>query len=206
MKKRKLNKKRIAMLILLICLIILQIKAFTDSQANKILEITLAAKDNKAILEDSLVVIEAIDEGESGYSFILPEIVNEKRVSKYYITVKSIESEEEISNEVEKIPGEKIYLTEEEIQSGQIEVKAEYDSITEEENVFYYEIKQVELEDGRIVTLEGYIENGTTLKVENVLRENITQIDNILGEYNFYTALDISLEKENVEKDKLLER
>ena len=131
MKKRKLNKKRITMLILLICLIILQIKAFTDSQANKILEITLAAKDNKAILEDSLVVIEAIDEGESGYSFILPEIVNEKRVSKYYITEKSIESGEEISNEVEKIPGEKIYLTEEEIQSGQIEVKAEYDSITE---------------------------------------------------------------------------
>ena len=69
---KKINKKRIILLIILICLLILQIKAFTDSQANKVLEITLSAKDSKSILEDSLVTLEAIDEGKSGYAHSNP--------------------------------------------------------------------------------------------------------------------------------------
>lgn len=82
---KKINKKRIALLIILICLLILQIKAFTDSQANRLLEITLSIKDNSSKLEDNLIVEEATDEGESGYSLVLPEFVSEKKISKYYI-------------------------------------------------------------------------------------------------------------------------
>lgn len=114
---KKINKKRIVLLIILVCLLILQIKAFMDSTANKLLEVTLLAKDSKAILEDSSMTVEATEEEESGYSLILPKVVNEKKVSKYYIIEKNVETqntantEETVNAEVEKNPGDKIYLT-----------------------------------------------------------------------------------------------
>ena len=211
---KKINKKRIILLIILICLLILQIKAFTDSQANKVLEITLSAKDSKSILEDSLVTLEAIDEGKSGYALILPEVVNEKRVSKYYITEKNIETdkevdttnvmnkstEEAVSSKTEKKAGDKIYLTEEEIQNQRLEIDVEYDTITEGNTMLYYEEKETKLKDGKIIMLEGYVENGTKVKIESRPKEEITQIDTYLNEYTFYSAYNICLEKESTEK------
>ena len=211
---KKINKKRIILLMILICLLILQIKAFTDSQANKVLEITLNAKDSKAILEDSVITLEATNEGESGYSIVLPEIVNEKRVSKYYITEKNIETDEEtntenveniqveetVSSNIEKDAGDKIYLTEEEIQSQKVEIQVEYDTITKGDTTLYYEEKETKLEDGKIITLEGYVEDGTKVTIENRLQEEIPQIDTYLNEYTFYSAYDICLEKENTEE------
>ena len=144
---KKINKKRIVLLIILICLLILQIKAFTDSQANKLLEVTIVAKDNEGLLEDSSEAVEATDEGESGYSLALPEVINEKMVNKYYITEKNAENEEVDSTEVEKKPGEKIYLTEEEAQSQKVELKVYYDTKTEAGTVFYNEQVEQELED-----------------------------------------------------------
>ena len=193
---KKINKKRIILLIILICLLILQIKAFTDSQANKVLEITLSAKDSKSILEDSLVTLEAIDEGKSGYALILPEVVNEKRVSKYYITEKNIETdkevdttnvmnkstEEAVSSKTEKKAGDKIYLTEEEIQNQRLEIDVEYDTITEGNTMLYYEEKETKLKDGKIIMLEGYVENGTKVKIESRPKEEITQIKNIIDQ------------------------
>ena len=211
---KKINKKRIILLIILICLLILQIKAFTDSQANKVLEITLSAKDSKSILEDSLVTLEAIDEGKSGYALILPEVVNEKRVSKYYITEKNIETdkevdttnvmnkstEEAVSSKTKKKAGDKIYLTEEEIQNQRLEIDVEYDTITEGNTMLYYEEKETKLKDGKIIMLEGYVENGTKVKIESRPKEEITQIDTYLNEYTFYSAYNICLEKESTEK------
>ena len=211
---KKINKKRIILLMILICLLILQIKAFTDSQANKVLEITLNAKDSKAILEDSVITLEATNEGESGYSIVLPEVVNEKRVSKYYITEKNIETDEEtntgnveniqaeetVSSNIEKDAGDKIYLTEEEIQSQKVEIQVEYDTITKGDTTLYYEEKETKLEDGKIITLEGYVEDGTKVTIENRLQEEIPQIDTYLNEYTFYSAYDICLEKENTEE------
>ncbi len=210
---KKISKKRIVLIMILICLLILQIKVFTDSQADKLLEITLNVKDAKAVLEDSLVTLEATDEGESGYSLILPEIVNEKKVSKYYITEKDIEekdnnnnvenntqTEEMVSANIEKKAGDKIYLTEEEIQSQKIEIQADYDTIIEGDIPLYYEKKETKLEDGKKITLEGYVEDETKVRIESTPKEEITQIDTYLSEYTFYSAYNIGLEKENTEE------
>lgn len=154
---KKINKKRIVVLIILICLLIIQIRAFTDSQANKLLEITLVAKDNEVLLEDNSTKIKATDEEKSGYSLVLPQVVNEKKVSKYYITEKNLEDKEK-SSKVQKKPGEKIYLTEEEAKNKKIELTVDYDTITENKTVFYNE--QIEVnKDDKNVKINGYVEN-----------------------------------------------
>ena len=196
---KKINKKRIVLLIILICLLILQIKAFTDSQANKLLEVTIVAKDNEGLLEDSSEAVEATDEGESGYSLALPEVINEKMVSKYYITEKNAENEEIDSTEVEKKPGEKIYLTEEEAQSQKVELKVYYDTKTEAGTVFYNEQVEQELED-KIVNVKAYVESGANVNIESIAKEEVTEIDDYLYEYGFNSAYSISLEKEDGSK------
>ena len=196
---KKINKKRIVLLIILICLLILQIKAFTDSQANKLLEVTIVAKDNEGLLEDSSEAVEATDEGESGYSLALPEVINEKMVNKYYITEKNEESEEVDSTEVEKKPGDKIYLTEEEAQSQKLELKVDYDTKTEAGTVFYNEQIEQELED-KIVNIKAYVESGANVNIESIAKEEVTEIDDYLYEYGFNSAYSISLEKEDGSK------
>ena len=196
---KKINKKRIVLLIILICLLILQIKAFMDSTANKLLEITLDAKDNAAILDESSVTAEATDEGESGYSLILPEVINEKKVSKYYIAEKNGENEESESIEVEKSPGDKIYLTEEEVESQKVELKVDYDSKTGENIILYNEQIEKELED-KVITIKTYVEGGATANIESKTKEEVTDVDSYLYEYGFNSAYSISLEKENGSK------
>ncbi len=195
---KKINKKRVFLLIILICLLILQIKAFKNSQANKLVETTLVAKDNKSILEDALVTIEATSEGESGYVLVLPGIINEKKVSKYYITEKNIENEEITNKDIEKEPGTKIYLTDEEIEIKKVELKVEYDSITKDEKILYNQQINTKLDD-KIIQVKAYIEDGIEVKIENKEKEDIAQIDNYLTDYTFNSAYDISLEKEKSE-------
>ena len=125
---KKINKKRILILIGLIILILLEIKAFRDSKAEKIIDISANCKDSQELIEDENVTIQAVNEGKDGISITLPELVNEKKVSKYLIAnqeivTKNEEKEENSVNEQknentkefeEKLPGEKIYLTQEE--------------------------------------------------------------------------------------------
>ena len=214
--KKKINKKKIVLLIILICLLILQIKAFTDSQANKLLEITLNAKDKSGFIQDGSIKLEAIDEGESGYSFKLPERINEKKVSKYYITEKNAENEtsenktenvenkETKSSKVEKNPGDKVYLTKEEVENKAIELELDYDKKEENGIVFYNQEFKEEVEE-KLVTVSGYIEDTTTLKVEEKAKEDVTEVDSYLTEYGFNSAYDISLLDEKGNKADFLE-
>lgn len=197
--KKKVNKKKIILLIILICLLILQIKAFTDSTANKLIEITLNVEDNNSVLKNSSTIIQATNEEASGYSISLPEFINEKKVSKYYITEKQVENEKEISKEVEKNPGDKIYLTNEETLKKQVELKAKYDSINIENTSFYNTRINATIENKNI-QLNAYVEDGTFAIIENKTKEDVTKIDNYLYEYGFNSAYSINLEKENGEK------
>ena len=245
--KKKINKKKIVLLIILICLLILQIKAFTDSQANKLLEITLNAKDKSGFIQDGSIKLEAIDEGESGYSFKLPERIDGKKVSKYYITEKEVAEDKSKKNEqntsnvfnttnstnnesattsteslktTSKQPGEKIYLTNEEVESKKIELEVDYDKKEEDGRIYYNQEYTTEELEEKVITVRGYIVDNTTLKVEEKAKEDVTEVDSYLTEYGFNSAYDISLldekgnkadflenltieiEKEDVEKDK----
>ena len=230
--KKKINKKKIVLLIILICLLILQIKAFTDSQANKLLEITLNAKDKSGFIQDGSIKLEAIDEGESGYSFKLPERIDGKKVSKYYITEKEVAEDKSKKNEqntsnvfnttnstnnesattsteslktTSKQPGEKIYLTNEEVESKKIELEVDYDKKEEDGRIYYNQEYTTEELEEKVITVRGYIVDNTTLKVEEKAKEDVTEVDSYLTEYGFNSAYDISLLDEKGNKADFLE-
>ena len=196
--KKKINKKKIVLLIILICLLILQIKAFTDSQANKLFEISLLVKDNSNVLEDNKVEVEATEEENSGY-FYLPESVNGKRVSKFYITEKTVEENNENSSVVEKKPGDKIYLSESEKESKQVEVKLDYDTKTSNEKILYNSELNIEKNEASI-SVNGYVENETKLQVEEKTKDDVVISDTYLTEYGFNSVYDISLVDKNNNK------
>ena len=196
--KKKINKKKIVLLIILICLLILQIKAFTDSQANKLFEISLLVKDNSNVLEDNKVEVEATEEENSGY-FYLPESVNGKRVSKFYITEKTVEENNENSSVVEKKPGDKIYLSESEKENKQVEVKLDYDTKTSNEKILYNSELNIEKNEASI-SVNGYVENETKLQVEEKTKDDVVISDTYLTEYGFNSVYDISLVDKNNNK------
>ena len=173
MQMKKTNKRRnIFILILLMLFIIVLLRAFSNSRANKVIEITANIKDNSSLLVDEKTTLEAINEGESGFSITLPDVINTKKVTKYIVTQKEIienaeeEKQENVTNttnetanettndirnnegidtidvkqadvtnpqtvektsKVEKLPGEKIYLTQEERENSEIMLTVEYD-------------------------------------------------------------------------------
>ena len=196
--KKKINKKKIVLLIILICLLILQIKAFTDSQANKLFEISLLVKDNSNVLEDNKVEVEATEEENSGY-FYLPESVNGKRVSKFYITEKTVEENNENSSVVEKKPGDKIYLSESEKENKQVEVKLDYDTKKSNEKILYNSELNIEKNEASI-SVNGYVENETKLQVEEKTKDDVVISDTYLAEYGFNSVYDISLVDKNNNK------
>ena len=96
---KKINKKRILILSGLIILILLEIKAFRDSKAEKIIDISANCKDSQELIEDEKITIQAVNEGKDGISITLPELVNEKKVSKYLIANQEIVTKNEEKEE-----------------------------------------------------------------------------------------------------------
>ena len=131
--KRLSKKKNIAIWIVLIILIIIGLRVFTKSKASKIETITANFKDNSGILSDEISEVLATNEGESGVSLILPDIVKDKKISKYIVLKKDIINDENNINEetnetaIEMRPGDKIYLTQDEIEKSQIILNIEYE-------------------------------------------------------------------------------
>ena len=58
-------------------MLIIQIKAFTDSRANKLTNITAKIIDTSGILSDEICMLQAVNEAESGTVITLPSVVNE---------------------------------------------------------------------------------------------------------------------------------
>jgi len=220
---KKLNKKRIAILIFLVIVVIFEIIAFKDSRANKMIEVTLATIDNSGFLDVEETTIYAINGEESGYYIFLPEYINEKKAVKYIVKQQTIKTQNKdtnkensikeniveenivnqieenvlISNEiesntkttvetteiieeiVEKLPNDKIFLTEEEVKNKSISIKVEYDNLEKEEQKYYY--KQIEQKiNNHIVKIKGYMPLDAKVKVEEAKQE---EIDKIKQEY-----------------------
>ena len=208
---KKINKKRILILIGLIILILLEIKEFRDSKAEKIINIKANYKDSQELIEDENVTIQAVNEGKDGISITLPELVNEKKVSKYLIAnqeivTKNEEKEENSVNEQknentkefeEKLPGEKIYLTQEEKDKLNIDLVVEYDSLEIEKERLYNKKLALEDKDKEILNVSGYMPLKTEMTVENIDLSTIEkQIESeypnkkICGNYKIKLLLD----------------
>lgn len=233
---KKISKKRILILIGLIILILLEIKAFRDSKAEKTIDVLINCKDSLELLNDEKMSIQAVNEGKNGTSITLPEFVNDKKVSKYLITNQEISENEEgnISNEItnqeisngniegnivnessvdnlksnsdvvsskntteEKLPGEKIYLTQEEKDKSSITLAVEYDSLEVEEERLYNKKLVLKDEEKEILSVLGYMPSETKMNVEDI---DLSTIENqimsnypnkkISGNYNIKLLLD----------------
>ena len=114
------------------------------------------------------------------------------KISKYFIERKDINNditENEIEQEEyqEKKPGEKLYLTEEEIENKSINIKAEYLKKEKDNRVFYdtvIEVKNSEIESEKVeekeeekvvVTLSGYMPEDAEVKVKEIKQEEIEE-------------------------------
>lgn len=234
---KKIDKKSVVKLILLIILLIMQIKAFDNSRANKLTYITAKIKDSSGLLSDENSTLIAINEGDNGMAITLPDIVNTKKISKYIITKKEIIEtdnveqiqenatteedsvveeaiveensiiEENVSEEtntveenviideaiiteenvvvgenttteqkVEMLPGEKVYLTQEEIDTLEITLLVQYDMIEVEQQTLYNKKLTVSDEDDyELLSVSGYMPSNTEIQANEM---DISSLEN----------------------------
>ena len=213
---KKINKKKIVMLIILTLMIIIEIKVFINSRANNLLEITAGIVDSRGILSDETCSLKAINEGDNGVAITLPEIINTKKISKYIITKKEIietdietpeneitenetpenetttentnatenevTTEENTTTTVDMLPGEKIYLTQEEIENLEITLIVEYDTTEVNSQILYN--KRLIVKDGEdyeVLSVSGYMPYDTEIETNEI---DISSLENeILEKY-----------------------
>ena len=179
---RKINKRKILILIVLIISIIIEVRVFTRSRADKLIDISINVKDANNLINDNVINLQAIDENNAGYAVNLPEFINGNKISKYIIEEKE-EAKEASQNEVieennvinenlentsstkinkiEKTAGEKLYLTNEELENKQINITVEYDKKEKNDKILYF--KQIEQEyNNNKIKIEGYLPNSST--------------------------------------------
>ena len=237
---KKINKKKILILIAILLLILLEIKAFRDSRAEKTIDIESVYKDSLGLVSDETMQIKAFDEGKSGISITLPDTVNNKKIKKYIITEQNIANDnvtsseevnelnenESISNEspesesvsneivqtntsnintskenssenstIEKKPGEKIYLTEEEKENLKISFLIEYDTLTVKETVLYNKSFTVLNDDEEEkLCVSGYMPLETQMNVETTdIQELESQIEQAYPDFSIYQNCNIKL-------------
>ena len=274
---KKIDKKGIVKLIFLIIFLIMQIKAFDNSRANKLTYITAKIVDFSGLLSEETSTLVAINEGDNGMAITLPNILNTKKVSKYFITKKKIienesteepetieetvteESitveekttteevvveeeivtteddvideenltteedvvedevltteedviEDEISTTeetVEMLPGDKIYLTQEEIETLEITLKVQYDTIENDTLTLYNKTLTVkDTDDYELLSVSGYMPHDTEIENKEI---DILDLENeiiekypdsiLIGNYDIKL---ISNETEYIAKD-----
>lgn len=256
---KKINKKNIVKLIIFIIFLILQIKAFDNSRATKLTYITAKIIDSSGLLSEETSTVMTIDEGNNGIAITLPDIINNKKVSKYFVTKKEIiettvteetqteptdttvteeeqteptdttvtdETETEVPEtttkeettptesvtEVEEIitvemqAGEKVYLTQEEIENLEITLTVEYDALEINSEMLYNKKLTVrDADDYELLSVSGYMPYDTEIQANEI---DILSLENeILEKYpnsfliGNYDITIISNEKEYIAKE-----
>lgn len=173
---KKLNKKGIVKLIILIILIIMQIKAFDNSRANKLTYMTAKIIDSSGLLSDESCTMIAINEGDNGMAITLPDFINTKKINKYIVTKKEImetenkTQEEEIITETEnKIPEEET-ITETENEMPEETIQETESEIPGEETIIETESEIPEEET--ITETENEIPEEAVTEIESETTEN----------------------------------
>lgn len=238
---KKIDKRKLVILIILILMIIIQIKAFTDSRANKITNITAKIIDTSGLLSDEICSLQAVNEEESGTVITLPSVVNEKKIEKYIVETKQInqaeteEKQEQTTNEdtnvdieentntiveenaqeatdskaenksetsesnedtdnsqevlkditsntQEKLPGEKLYLTQDELENEEVYLYAVYEKKEKNEQTLYNKVLEIKTEEHKI-TMVGYMPAEAKINVEKLEIEEVTpKLENYMKE------------------------
>ncbi|MGN1300975.1 MAG: hypothetical protein ACI4U9_00320, partial [Clostridia bacterium] len=185
---RKLNIKRVIITILLVLMIIIELLALGLSRAENIKEISLVAVDYEGSLANYTGTINALDGGESGYYITLPEIIDMKQIEKYIITEKTTETVEEntTTSTQDKLPGDRVFLTEQELENAQIEVQVVYDTKVTEEIKLYNRIITENVEDNSVqLSIQGYMPLEATMELEEITEELINTFTEANADENY---------------------
>ena len=194
---KKINRKKLATIMFILVIIIIEIWVFGLSRANKRKEIKVYIIDNDNLISNEESFLHAIDDGESGYYIDLPEILNDKFISKYIITSKSQITDYDTTQTeelLEKKPGGRIYLTQEELESGQITLNVVYDTKYVDDHLLYKrqitqkvknnqiiiqqstddkELKEISIKGYIPIEANIYLEDIDIVKIENMSIEKI---------------------------------
>ena len=199
------TKKKIIISMIIILLLIILIRFFIDTKADDLIEIKAIITDNNGLLNEQNCTITAVNESENGYAITLPDKINKNIINKYYIENKTIDgtiententnnnqnsestntvANPEKTNETQEItelfPGEKIYLTNEELENNQITLKVEYDTKQIENNTILYNQYLEKEIDNQKIKITGYMPQNSEISVEKI--ENST-ISNLLQNF-----------------------
>ena len=209
-KKRKINAKKILILILILIGLIIEIKAFRNSLADKIIDITINVSDSNNLLENEEIILQASNNNNLGYAVILPEYIGSKKISKYFVEQKNVvdENSAENTNEtestektiVEKKAGEKLYLTESEIDNNLAEIDVEYDTIIQNSKKLYN--KKLILKEGEdtVLSVLGYMPADINLEVkEKDISDYQEEISNDYSDFDLVGNYEIKLISDNSE-------
>ena len=157
----RINKKRIFILICSIMLVIFEIVAFRNSRAEKVIDITASIIDDGGVVPTEQISLEAKSSDSSGYYFVLPEYINNKKIDSYIVTEQVIHEKEDSSKTsiVENVTEES---------------KSEQQNV-EVNNVLTNEISEQENEKNVNISVETQ-----NVEVQNVTAQSTEQISNTM--------------------------
>ena len=161
--KVRLLKKKIRNLIILAVLVacvILIYKLYPLSKSENIITINMNYIND--IEQETLsFIVNSDDYDEKGYYLELPQNINGIRVIKYSTKSTSGESE----SKKEYLPGEKYYFSEEEINSGNVNLSVSYDIKTSKDIKLYYKNLDTRINQYNIL-IEGYMPKDAEINID----------------------------------------
>lgn len=159
---KRVNKKKVAIVILLFLIIVIELIALGLSRAEQTKEISLTIIDSQKKIDDFELTLNVYDGGESGYYIILPETINNLKVANYLITKKEIDTDIKTTKQTETSEN----TTNENITN----ILDEDTSNTANENIANESITN---------EIENTVENNTTIENTSNTIENNTISENI---------------------------
>ena len=142
-------------------LVIFEIVAFRNSRAEKVIDIAASIIDDGGVVPTEQISLEAKSSDSSGYYFVLPEYINNKKIDSYIVTEQVIHEKEDSSKTsiVENVTEES---------------KSEQQNV-EVNNVLTNEIS--EQENAKNVNTSVEMQN---VEVQNVTAQSTEQISNTM--------------------------
>ena len=92
---RRLNKRKTAIILIVMIMLLVEIIILGLSRANNIKEIHTTIIDYGEKLEDDNLILDAINSGKDSYYVVLPNMINNKVVTSYYVALRNDGQSEE---------------------------------------------------------------------------------------------------------------
>lgn len=191
----KSNSKNINVYIVItiLVLLLLQFIALGLSRAQRLVEIEVLINDSENLLEDKIIILDAIDFGDSGSFILLPEKIDNIHITEYHVKDMSIidEYEEEDENEEDaldyevKVAGEKLYLTDDELSAKEMELLVVYNSkeaenSSSDERLYYQELYLDEVDESEEelsnIFLEGFMPLGLEFSIDTEIPSDAAEL------------------------------